>query len=67
MQNNTTQTKHSQLWLDELLPRVAATAETDANRASRVAACELLHGLVLWMIGEHLNIVCVYVCNHLCV
>jgi hypothetical protein len=40
-----------QVYLDELLPRVAAAAELDASRASRVAACELLHGLTLWMIG----------------
>jgi hypothetical protein len=41
-----------QLWLDELLPRVAVAAESNPNRASRVAACELLHGLTLWMVGE---------------
>ncbi|KIY91660.1 DNA dependent protein kinase catalytic subunit, partial [Monoraphidium neglectum] len=41
------------IWLDDLLPRVAAAATSDPHRASRVAACELLHGLTLWMIGKN--------------
>lgn len=42
-----------QLWLDPLLPRLVELAEQSTLRPVRVAACELLHGLVLWMVGSN--------------
>ena len=38
--------------LDELLPRICELAESSPQRQIKVAACELLHGLVLSMIGD---------------
>jgi DNA-dependent protein kinase catalytic subunit len=37
--------------LDELLPRIVFLAESSPDRATKVAACELLHTMVLYMIG----------------
>ena len=36
---------------DVLLPRVLQLTQESADRKTRVAACELLHSIVLWMIG----------------
>ncbi len=39
------------MFLDELLPRVVFLAESSPDRRTKVSACELLHTLVLYMIG----------------
>ncbi|KAL3135934.1 hypothetical protein ABBQ32_006979 [Trebouxia sp. C0010 RCD-2024] len=39
------------VWLDKTLPQVADLAENGADRTKRVAACEYLHAITLWMIG----------------
>ncbi|KAI9491166.1 hypothetical protein BDB00DRAFT_874560 [Zychaea mexicana] len=38
--------------MDEMLPRICELAESSPDRQVKVAACELLHGLVLSMIGD---------------
>lgn len=40
------------LLLDELLPRICELAESSPDRQMKVAACELLHALILVMIGN---------------
>lgn len=40
------------IYLDEFLPRICELAEYSPDRQVKVAACELLHGLVLFMIGN---------------
>ncbi len=37
---------------DEFLPRVVELAATSSDRQTKVAACELLHSLVLYMLGR---------------
>ena len=32
--------------------QVAQLAETSRDRATRVAACEFLHAVTLWMVGK---------------
>ncbi|KAK9796984.1 hypothetical protein WJX73_006710 [Symbiochloris irregularis] len=44
-----------QVSLDLLLPQAAKLAETAADRAVQVAACELLHGSILWIVGKGAN------------
>lgn len=39
------------LVVDGFIPRVADTAENSTDRQSKVAACELLHSILLYMIG----------------
>ncbi|KAI8145657.1 hypothetical protein BJV82DRAFT_554475 [Fennellomyces sp. T-0311] len=41
--------------MGELLPRICELAESSPDRQVKVAACELLHGLVLAMIGYSAN------------
>ncbi|XP_077979786.1 DNA-dependent protein kinase catalytic subunit-like [Glandiceps talaboti] len=38
--------------LDPFLPRVVELAKTSSDRQTKVAACELLHSLVLYMVGR---------------
>lgn len=40
------------IYLDEYLPRICELAESSPDRQVKVAACELLHGLTLFMIGN---------------
>ena len=40
------------IYLDEFLPRICELAESSPDRHVKVAACELLHGLALFMIGN---------------
>jgi len=39
-------------FLDIFLPRVAELADTSSDRRTKVAACELLHSLVLYLVGR---------------
>jgi DNA-dependent protein kinase catalytic subunit len=46
---------HSQkidIYLDSCLPRIIDLAQNSSEKRTRIAACELLHGLVLYMIGK---------------
>ena len=38
--------------VDEFLPRVVILATSSGDRQTKVAACELLHSLVLYMLGR---------------
>ncbi|XP_078611931.1 DNA-dependent protein kinase catalytic subunit-like isoform X2 [Branchiostoma floridae x Branchiostoma japonicum] len=38
--------------LDPFLPRICELATTSSDRQTKVAACELLHSLVLYMVGQ---------------
>ena len=38
--------------IDAFLPRVVELATTSSDRQTKVAACELLHSLVLYMLGR---------------
>lgn len=40
------------VYLDEFLPRICELAESSPERQVKVAACELLHSLTLFMIGN---------------
>ena len=40
---------------DTVLRRVCELAETCAARDTRIIACEVLHGLVLWLIGSRVS------------
>ncbi|KAI8973301.1 hypothetical protein BDF20DRAFT_642731 [Mycotypha africana] len=40
------------IYLDEYLPRICELAESSPDRKIKVAACELLHGLVVYMVGN---------------
>ncbi|KAI8352478.1 hypothetical protein EDC96DRAFT_546617 [Choanephora cucurbitarum] len=40
------------IYLDEYLPRICELAESSPDRQVKIAACELLHGLLLYMIGS---------------
>ncbi|CAO3567705.1 unnamed protein product [Mortierella alpina] len=42
----------TELQLDEMLPRIVDLAENSLNRQIKVASCELLHSLVILMIGS---------------
>ncbi|XP_066926586.1 DNA-dependent protein kinase catalytic subunit-like [Clytia hemisphaerica] len=43
------------IYLDSFLPRVVELAQTSVNRQTKVVACELLHALVLFMIGKSVH------------
>ncbi|CAJ0906991.1 1687_t:CDS:2, partial [Entrophospora sp. SA101] len=38
--------------LDELLPRIVEISESATDRKAKVVACELLHSIMLFMIGK---------------
>ena len=40
------------IYLDSCLPRIIDIAKSSIEKKTRIAACELLHGLVLYMIGK---------------
>lgn len=40
------------MYLDSCLPRIILLAQNSSEKRTRIAACELLHGLVLFMIGK---------------
>lgn len=40
------------IYLDPLLPRIVELATTSSDRQTKVAACESLHSLVLYMLGK---------------
>ncbi|KAG0763147.1 hypothetical protein G6F62_000892 [Rhizopus arrhizus] len=40
------------IYLDEFLPRICELAESSPDRQVKVAACELLHSLIIFMIGN---------------
>ncbi|KAG0254733.1 hypothetical protein BG011_005543 [Mortierella polycephala] len=42
----------SELQLDEMLPRIVDLAENSLNRQIKAASCELLHSLVILMVGS---------------
>ncbi|KAF9965129.1 hypothetical protein BGZ70_005357 [Mortierella alpina] len=42
----------TELQLDEMLPRIVDLAENSLNRQIKIASCELLHSLVILMIGS---------------
>ncbi|KAG0050163.1 hypothetical protein BGZ83_005055 [Gryganskiella cystojenkinii] len=43
----------TELLFDEMLPRIVDLAENSLNRQIKVASCELLHSLVIFMIGSN--------------
>lgn len=43
------------IFLDELVERICQLAISASERATRISACELLHGLVLYMMGQSLE------------
>jgi DNA-dependent protein kinase catalytic subunit len=43
----------SEIYLDALLPRIVELAENASERQTKVAACELLHAVVLYMVGTN--------------
>lgn len=40
------------IYLDEFLPRICELAESSPDRQVKISACELLHGLVIYIIGN---------------
>eukprot|EP01062_Namystynia_karyoxenos_P037502 TRINITY_DN2729_c1_g1_i3.p1 TRINITY_DN2729_c1_g1~~TRINITY_DN2729_c1_g1_i3.p1 ORF type:complete len:4594 (+),score=1260.51 TRINITY_DN2729_c1_g1_i3:1283-13783(+) len=42
-----------ELCCDSLLPRVCTLAQTSHDRKTKIASCELLHAMVLWMVGSN--------------
>ena len=44
--------KKIDIYLDSCLPRIIDLAQNSTEKRTRIAACELLHGLVLYMIGK---------------
>lgn len=41
------------IWFDELLPRIVHLAESSPERRTKIDACELLHALIVYMIGRN--------------
>ena len=41
---------------DSFLPRVVELATLSSNRQTKIAACELLHALVIYMIGREAQV-----------
>lgn len=44
--------KKIDIYLDSCLPRIIDLAQNSSEKKTRIAACELLHALVLYMIGK---------------
>jgi DNA-dependent protein kinase catalytic subunit len=42
-----------EIFLDPILPRVVELAQTATERQTKLAACELLHSIVLFMVGSN--------------
>lgn len=51
-----------ELFLDQFVPRIVELAENSTDRQIKVAACELLHSILLYMVGTSVykqsNLVC---------
>lgn len=47
--------KFPMVYLDDTVARVVELAMTSSERATRISACELLHGLVLYFMGKNLD------------
>ena len=45
-------TEKIDIYLDSCLPRIVELAQNSTDRDARIAACELLHALILYMIGQ---------------
>lgn len=43
------------IFLDNIVSRVCQLAVTSSERATKISACELLHGMVLYMMGKNLH------------
>ena len=41
-----------EIYLDSCLPRIVDLAQNSTDKETRIAACELLHALILYMIGQ---------------
>lgn len=41
-----------EVFIDDLLPRITDLAENSADRQTKVAACEFLHSIVLFLVGR---------------
>ena len=41
-----------EVYLDSCLPRIVDLAQNSTDKETRIAACELLHALILYMIGQ---------------
>jgi DNA-dependent protein kinase catalytic subunit len=39
------------MYLDPLLPRICQLAESSSDRRTKVAACEVLHAIVIFMVA----------------
>lgn len=48
-------TELPQIYLDNAVGRICELALSSSERATRISACELLHGLVLYMMGKNLD------------
>ncbi|EFC47806.1 DNA dependent protein kinase catalytic subunit [Naegleria gruberi] len=42
-----------ELYFDSILPRITELAEKSSDRQTKIAACEFLHSLVLYMVGKN--------------
>ena len=45
-------TEKIDVYLDSCLPRIVDLAQNSTDKETRIAACELLHALILYMIGQ---------------
>ena len=43
------------IYFDQIFPRIIVLAEKANDRQTKIAACELLHSLVLYMVGSNAN------------
>ena len=44
--------KKVDIYLDSCLPRIVDLAQNSSDKETRIAACELLHALIIFMIGK---------------
>jgi DNA-dependent protein kinase catalytic subunit len=44
--------KKIDIYLDSCLPRIVDLAQNSSDKETRIAACELLHALIIFMIGK---------------
>jgi DNA-dependent protein kinase catalytic subunit len=45
-------TRKVDIYLDSCLPRIVDLAQNSTDKETRIAACELLHALIIFMIGK---------------
>lgn len=57
------------IFLDDIINRVCQLAVTSSERATKISACELLHGMVLYIMGKNLETIPMWkeLCNNLIV